>query len=85
MSRQGKHREGKVSVGIYVEEDFRALIALVVDQSGETATDILMEGVRNKATELGILKDGKIVPRYLPAIEIIKLAYASKKRKGSKK
>ena len=79
MGRQGKHKEGKVSIGLYVDEDFRALLALVVDLSGETATDVLMEGVREKATRLGILKDGKIVAKFQPAIDIIKTAYDQKK------
>jgi hypothetical protein len=83
MSRQGKHKEGKVSIGIYVDEDFRALLALVVDQSGETATDVIMDGVRAKATSLGILKDGVIVEEYRPSFELIKAAYAEKK--GAKK
>jgi hypothetical protein len=79
MSRQGKHRIGKVSIGLYVDEDFRALLALVVDQSGETATDIMMEGVRQKATNLGILKNGEVAEEYKEAIEIIKAVYAEKK------
>ena len=81
MSRQGKHREGKISIGLYVDEDFRALLALVVDQSGDTATNIMMDGVRKKATELGILDNGEVVAEYKPAIEIIKAAYAEKKGK----
>lgn len=79
MGRQGKHKEGKVSVGLYVDEDFRALLAFVVDQSGETATDIIMAGVRAKATELGIMKNGKVLNKYLPAIQLIKETYATKR------
>jgi hypothetical protein len=80
MSRQGKHKEGKVSIGLYVDADFRALIALVVDQSGETMTDVIMAGVREKATSLSIMRDGQIVDEYKPAIEVIKAAFASKKK-----
>lgn len=79
MSRQGKHRVGKVSIGLYVDADFRALIALVAKQSGETATDIIMEGVRRKATDLGILKNGEIAEEYKEAAELIKAGYAGKK------
>lgn len=85
MSRQGKHREGKISIGLYVDEDFRALLALVVDLSGDTATNIMMEGVRVKATELGILKNGIIVDEFKPALEVIKIAYAEKKGARSAK
>ena len=80
---QGKHKKGKVSIGIYVEEDFRALLAFLVDRSGETATDIIMEGVRARATALGVMKDGEILPEFRPAIEMIKAAYRVRKTKGS--
>ena len=82
MSRQGKHREGKVSVGVYIEEDARALLAYLVDITGQTATDILMEGVRSKATALGIMKDGKITPKHARAIKVIVEAYRNKKGKN---
>jgi hypothetical protein len=81
---QGRHKEGKVSIGIYVEEEFRALLAFLVDRSGETATDIIMEGVRSRATALGVMKDGKILPEFQPAIDMIMAAYRERKTKGSK-
>lgn len=86
-TRQGKHREGKSSIGLYVTDDFRALLALVVDMSGETATDIIMAGVRAKATALGIMKNDKVLPSFRSQIEVIKEAFAEKRvnRKGSTK
>ena len=81
MSRQGKHKEGKVSVGLYIDEDRRALLAYIVDVSGMTATDIIMEGIVSKAQALGIMSNGQILPQHLPAIELIKAAYRTK-RKG---
>ncbi len=85
-TRQGKHREGKSSIGLYVDADFRALLALLVDQTGDTATDIIMDGVRARATALGIMRDGQIVAKYAPVIEIIKEAFEAKRntRKGKK-
>lgn len=81
---QGRHKEGKVSIGIYVEEEFRALLAFLVDRTGETATEIIMEGVRSKATALGVMKDGEILPEFKPVIEMIVAAYRERKTKGSK-
>lgn len=85
-TRMGKHKEGKSSIGMYVDDDFRALLALLVDVTGETATEILMDGVRARATSLGVMSEGKIVPEYEPAIAIIKEAFAAKRsnRKESK-
>lgn len=86
-TRMGKHKEGKTSIGLYVDDDFRALLAFLVDMTGETATDIIMDGVRSRATALGVMRDGKIVPKYLPAIEVIKEAFRAKRinRKATKK
>ncbi len=78
-NRMGKHKEGKSSIGLYVDDDFRALLAFLVDQTGETATDIIMDGVRARATALGIMKDDKVVAKYRPAIELIKEAFALKR------
>lgn len=80
MSRQGKHRDGKVSVGIYIEEEKRALLAYLVDLTGQTATDIIMEGVAAKARALGVMENGKIKPEHEAAIQVIMAAYHTKSR-----
>ena len=75
-SRKGKHREGKVSVGMYISEEMRALLAYLVDMSGMTATDIIMEGVFAKARVLGVMdSDNKIRPCHAAAIRVIMEAY----------
>lgn len=87
-TRQGKHKDGKSSIGLYVDDDFRALLAFLVDQTGETATDIIMDGVRARATALGIMVNDEVLPAFKPALEIIKEGFAlkriSRKKKGSK-
>lgn len=75
---------------MYVDDDFRALLAFLVDQTGETATDIIMDGVRARATALGIMRNDQILPEYLPAIAVIKEAFTAKRvmrhaQKGVKK
>jgi len=82
-NRMGKHKEGKSSIGLYVDDDFRALLALLVDLTGETATNIIMDGVRARATALGVMKDDKVVAKYKAAIEIIKEAFSM--RRSSRK
>ena len=81
-SRMGKHKPSKVSIGMYVDEDFRALLALLVDVTGDTATDIMMDGVRQRAKQVGILTaSGMIAAKYQPAINVIKAVFAEKRRK----
>ena len=88
-NRMGKHKEGKSSIGLYVDDDFRALLALLVDMTGETATDIIMDGVRARATALGVMQNDKVLPKYIPAIAVIKEGFTAKRatrkaKKGSK-
>lgn len=85
MSRQGKHKKGKVSVGIYIDENKRALLTYLVDLSGMTATDIIMEGVMSKAQALGVMRGGKIKQEHKAAIEVIMAAYRRMHKKGDKK
>lgn len=88
MSRQGRHKPGKVSIGIYIEEEKRALLAYLVDLTGMTATDIIMEGVMAKAKTQGIFDDaGKILPEHQAAINVIVEAYRMEptKRKSTSK
>ena len=84
MSRQGQHKPGKVSVGIYIDEEKRALLAYLVDLSGMTATDIIMEGIRAKAQSLGVMKDDKVLPEHAPAIQVIMASYKTTKRSSKK-
>ena len=78
--RAGKHRADKVSIGFYATTAFKALLAYVVDQSGETATDIMMAGVQAKAKALGILDaNGNVVQKHREAIKLIEAVFKSQK------
>ena len=79
--RKGKHKPGKVSVGIYIDEEKRALLAYIVDLSGMTATDIIMEGVIAKAQSLGVMRGGEILPKHRAAVALIMEAYNSRRAK----
>ena len=82
--RNGKHKDGKVSIGMYVTEDFRAILSLLVDLTGETATDIMMDGVRRRAKQVGVLTEtGEVSPEYAGSVAVIKAVF-SQKKKGKK-
>ncbi len=87
QSRMGKHKEGKFSLGIYVDDDFRALLALLVDMTGLTATDIIMDGVFAHATRLHVMENNEVLPEYQVAIQLLKeeIAHKRESRKSSKK
>ncbi len=89
MSRKGKHKEGKTLLGAYVTPEFKALVIMTCDASGMNITDLLMDGVRQRAVREGILgKDGKIRPErrevFELVLETVKLAAQSNKRRGAK-
>ena len=84
-SRSGKHRIDKSLVGFFADDDFRALLALVVDKSGSTATEIMMDGVRRRATSLGILRNGKITNEYKSAFELVKAVFSQTRKNKENK
>ena len=87
MSRQGKHKEGKTLLGAYVTPEFKALVIMTCDAAGMSITDVLMDGVRRRAFQEGIIdKDGKIVPERQDAydliLETVRLAAKANKKGG---
>lgn len=71
MSRQGKHRDDKHRVQAYYEAHDKALFVLVSKVEKKSITDMVLEAVKARATQLGILdKDGKPTPDFKEALEI---------------
>lgn len=69
--------------------EVRALAMLTSDKTGETITQMIIDGITLKATQCGILKDGEIVKRYKApfdaALEIVNLSLLNPKSKGGRK
>ena len=80
-SRKGKHREDKSGIGLYVDDDFRAVLALLVKMTGETATDIIMDGVRSRAAALGVVVDGVVAQKHRRRVDAIKASLAERRRR----
>ena len=66
MSRLGKHRKGKVRMGIYTEPFNKAVAVLLAEVTDMTMTDIIWQGIETLAKTRGILmQDGKTIsPTY---------------------
>lgn len=77
----GKHKEGKLSIGLYVDDDFRAVLALLVKMTGETATDIIMDGVRSRAAALGVVVNGDVAKKHQRRVDAIKASLAERRRR----
>lgn len=71
MSRQGKHRDDKHRVQAYYEAHDKALFVLVSKVEGSSITDMVLEAVKARAMQLGIIdKSGKPTPNFKEALEI---------------
>lgn len=71
-TRQGKHKEGKTLLGAYVTPEFKALVIMTCDATGMTITDLLMDGIRRRAQEAGIIDaNGDIMPKRREAYDLI--------------
>ena len=58
MNRKGKHKDGKVRMGIYVEPFRKAVALLAASECGMTMTDVIWAGIESVAKGRGIL-DGE--------------------------
>ena len=67
-NRHGKHAPGKVMFGGMVTPRFKALAQLTASMSQCSLMELMQRGVYTLATEAGILRDGRVVPEYNPAI-----------------
>jgi hypothetical protein len=68
--RDGKHKRGKVRMGIYVEPFRKAVALLTARECGMTMTDVIWSGIEAVAKGRGILDaDGKVTTQYQAQLE----------------
>lgn len=68
--RDGKHKRGKVRMGIYVEPFRKAVALLTARECGMTMTDVIWSGIEAVAKGRGILDaDGKVTAQYQAQLE----------------
>lgn len=77
MTRNGKHKDGSVRMGVYVPPFRKAVAVYLADLTDKTMTDIIWEGIETVAKSRGvILPSGEVAPQHLAAInttiEVIK-------------
>ena len=83
-SRHGKHHPDKVQFGGMVSPEFKAIAQLTANLLQCSLMELMQRGVDNLATGAGILKDGKVTPRYQEAVDamadIIRTSLARKRK-----
>lgn len=71
MSRAGKHKQGNVRMGIYVEPFRKAVAVFVAKHLGMTMTDVIWIGIEGIAKAHGILDaNGNVTPKYKDALKL---------------
>lgn len=65
-TRSGKHKNGKVRMGVYVEPYRKAVALLAASECGMTMTDVIWAGIESIAKGRGILDgDGNVTDRFM--------------------
>ena len=71
-NRKGKHKPGKVRMGVYVDPHKKAIAVYLADLKDLTLTDVIWSGIESMAIGAGIItKDGKISPEHKEALAVI--------------
>ena len=83
QNRHGKHHEDKVQFGGMVTPEFKALAQLTASVSQCSMIELMIHGIYNIATGVGILKNGVVTPKYQDTIaalaDIIRTTLAQKR------
>ena len=70
-SRQGRHKPGKVRMGVYVEPFRKAVATYMARHLKMTMTDIIWIGIENVAKAHGVLtSNGDVAAKYEQEIEV---------------
>jgi len=70
-SRKGKHKKGKVRMGIYVEPFRKAVAVFLAKHLHMTMTDVIWLGIDSVAKAHGILTlEGKVAPKFKAQLDI---------------
>ena len=70
-TRKGKHKEGKTLFGAYVAPEVKALAELTSEVSGDTFTQIILDGITTAATRAGVMLNGRVVPEHKEAYDLL--------------
>lgn len=83
MSRVGKHKQGNVRIGVYLEPIRKAIAVYLADLADLSMTDIVWKGIETIAIQQGVLeKSGKISPKHKANVELALAIVKTSKVKG---
>ena len=77
MSRSGKHKEGKVRIGIYLDPERKAVAVMLGELTGMSLTDLVWYGIETVAKSRGVLSSEGLITdefadQYAVALELVK-------------
>ena len=72
-NRKGKHKPGKVRIGIYVEPRKKAIAVYIADKKNMSLTDVIWRGIESLALGMGVIdENGKITPEHKEVWRLLK-------------
>ncbi len=71
-TRKGKHKQGKVRIGVYVEPRKKAIAVYIAEQKDMSLTDVIWRGIESLALGMGVIdSEGKVTPEHKEAVEVV--------------
>ena len=71
-TRKGRHKQGQVRIGVYVEPHKKAIAVYIAEQKNMTLTDVIWRGIESLALGMGVIDtEGKVTPEHEEAVEVV--------------
>lgn len=71
-NRKGKHKPGKVRIGVYVEPRKKAIAVYIAERKNMSLTDVIWRGIESLALGMGVIDEhGKVTPEHKEALEVV--------------
>lgn len=67
-TRHGVHDETLVGFSGYITPELKAIAQVAANEKHTTMMDLVRDGIIYHATQLGIVKNGKVTQKYAPII-----------------
>ena len=72
VNRKGKHKPGKVRIGVYVDPQKKAIAVYIAEQKNMSLTDVIWRGIESLALGMGVIdENGKVTPEHEEALEVV--------------
>lgn len=83
-SRHGVHDETLVGFSGYITPELKAIAQVAANEKHTTMMDLVRDGIMYHATQLGIVRNGKVTDKYAPVVAAYVDVYNARKANARK-